>query len=442
MQPISKKKKFKVCLEYHLGNCKGPCVGFQDITNYENGLKQIRHILKGNFNEIIQEYKKQQKDFVDEMEFEKAEMVQQKINNLKNYQAKSIVVNPTLGDMDVFAMSTFEENVVISYLSVRNGTISNSKTLAFKEKIDDSREDILSQAVIYFQNLFNSEVKEIILPIPLAFGLDHFTITIPKAGEKKKLLELAERNANYFIEEMRRKDMLHLQDRNESKEGLLEAVQSALSLKEIPNHIECFDNSNFQGGYPVSAMVCFKNGIPSKSDYRHFNVKTVEGINDFATMKEAVLRRYKRLKEEDSPFPQLVIIDGGKGQLGSALEAIRELNLSGKMTFIGLAKNEEEIFYAGDQQSLKLGYDSEVLKFIRGIRDEVHRFGIGFHRAQRSKGTFVNELEKIIGIGPKTANDLLTHFRSVKNIKQAVLADLAGVIGMSKAKLVEAFYKK
>jgi excinuclease ABC subunit C len=215
-----------------------------------------------------------------------------------------------------------------------------------------------------------------------------------------------------------------------------------LSLKEIPNHIECFDNSNFQGGYPVSAMVCFKNGIPSKSDYRHFNVKTVEGINDFATMKEAVLRRYKRLKEEDSPFPQLVIIDGGKGQLGSALEAIRELNLSGKMTLIGLAKNEEEIFYAGDQQSLKLGYDSEVLKFIRGIRDEVHRFGIGFHRAQRSKGTFVNELEKITGIGPKTANDLLTHFRSVKKIKQASIADLAEVVGMSKAKIIEAHYKK
>ena len=436
------KKKFKVCLEYHLGNCKGPCVGFQDIADYENGLKQIRHILKGNFSEIIQEYKKQQKDFVDEMEFEKAEMVQQKINNLKNYQAKSIVVNPKLGDMDVFGMSTFDENVVISYLSVRNGTISNSKTLSFKEKIDDSREDILSQAVVHFQNLFNSEVKEIILPIPLVFGLDHFTITIPKVGEKKKLLELAETNANYFIEEMRKKDMLHLQDKNQSKEPLLEAVQAALSLKEIPNHIECFDNSNFQGGYPVSAMVCFKNGMPSKSDYRHFNVKTVEGINDFATMKEAVLRRYKRLKEEDSPFPQLVIIDGGKGQLGSALEAIRELNLSGKMTLIGLAKNEEEIFYAGDQQSLKLGYDSEVLRFIRGIRDEVHRFGIGFHRSQRSKGTFVNELEKITGIGPKTAKDLLTHFRSVKNIKQAALEDLATLIGMSKAKLIEAYYKK
>jgi excinuclease ABC subunit C len=436
------KKKFKVCLEYHLGNCKGPCVGFQSGEDYESGLKQIRHILKGNFNEIIQEYKKQQKAFIMDMEFEKAEMIQQKINNLKNYQAKSIVVNPKLGDMDVFAMSTFEEDVVISYLSVRNGTISNSKTMSFKEKIEESREDILSQAVAYFQHLFSSDVQEIILPIPLNFGFDHCTITVPKNGEKKKLLELAETNANYFIEEMKKKDMLHLNDKNASKEDLLEAVQTALSLKELPRHIECFDNSNFQGGYPVSAMVCFKNGVPSKSDYRHFNVKTVEGINDFATMKEAVMRRYQRLKNEDAPFPQLVIIDGGKGQLGSALEAIRELNLSGKMTLVGLAKNEEELFFAGDQQSLKLEYDSEVLKFIRGIRDEVHRFGIGFHRSQRSKGTFVNDLENIAGIGPKTANDLLTHFRSVKNIKQASVEKIAEVIGLSKAKLVEAHYKQ
>lgn len=436
------KNKFKVCLEYHLGNCKAPCIGYQSVEDYEDGLNQIRHILKGNFNEIIKAYKNEQKELVEQMEYEKAEQIQQKINNLNNYQAKSIIVNPRLGDLDVFSFAQHEDELVVSYLCVRNGTISNSKTLSFKEKIDDSIEDILSQSIVHFQQLFNSESKEIIVPIPIEFGFENFKLVVPKSGEKKKLLLLAETNAKYYIDQSRKRKMLHLNDKNGSKEKLLKNLQADLSLKEIPVHIECFDNSNFQGGYPVSAMVCFKDGIPSKEDYLRFNVKTVEGINDFATMKEAVLRRYKRLINKHEPFPQLVIIDGGKGQLSAAMEAINELGLSGKMTLVGLAKNQEELFFTGDNESLKLGYDSEVLRFIRGIRDEVHRYGIGFHRSQRSKGTFVTELEDIEGVGPKTAKELLAHFRSVKNIVKASQEEIATLIGSTKAASVKAHFNK
>ncbi len=436
------KNKFKVCLEFHLGNCKAPCVGLQSIDDYKKGLENIRHILKGNFNQIITEYKTKQKEFVTGLAFEKAEQLQQKINNLKDYQAKSIIVSPRLGDIDVFGMSTFEDNIVVSFLAVRNGTITNSKTSSFNTKIEETKEDLLSQSIIHFQTLVGSNAKELILPFPIEFGLDPFKITVPKSGEKKKLLTLAETNANYFIEEMRKKKMLHLNDKTSDKHSLLKKVKEALSLKNTPVHIECFDNSNFQGAYPVSAMVCFKNGMPSKSDYRHFNVQTVHGINDFATMKEAVSRRYKRLKEENTALPQLVIIDGGKGQLSAAAEAIEALDLTGQMTLVGLAKNQEELFFVGDQESLKLGYDSEVLRFIRGIRDEVHNYGVTFHRKQRSKGTFVNELESIHGIGPQTARDLLTHFRSVKKIKEARIQDIEAIVGKTKANLIHTYFEQ
>jgi excinuclease ABC subunit C len=280
------------------------------------------------------------------------------------------------------------------------------------------------------------------VPYSLEFGFANFTITVPKIGEKKKLLDIAKTNADHFIQELKRKKMLHLNEGRSTSNVLLSKLQIALSLKELPNHIECFDNSNFQGGYPVSAMVCFKEGIPSKKDYRHFNVKTVDGINDFATMKEAVSRRYSRLIKEGTSLPQLVIIDGGKGQLAAALEAIRELGLEGRMTFIGLAKNIEELFFAGDQDSLKLPFNSEELLFIRRIRDEVHRFGISFHRNKRSKGTFSHSLEKIDGIGEKTAQLLLTHFRSVANIKKADAAELAKLIGPAKANLIIAYFQQ
>lgn len=434
------KGKFKVCLEYHLGNCKGPCVGLQTQAEYDNGLDQIRHILKGNLSGIINEYKQKQKVFVEELAFEKAEFIQQKINDLKNYQARSIIVSPNLGDLDVFALADYEGDMVVSYLAVRNGTISNSKTASFKLMIDESKEDLLAHVITNFQSIFDSDAKELILPFPIEFGFEGYKIIVPKTGEKKKLLSLAETNANYFIEEKRKRKMLYLNEKNASKEALLRDVQSALSLQETPYHIECFDNSNFQGDYPVSAMVCFKNGVPSKKDYRHFKVQTVQGINDFATMKEGVFRRYERLLNENMPLPQLVIIDGGKGQLSAAMEAIDELGIRGRMTLVGLAKNQEELFFAGDQESLKLGYDSEVLKFIRGIRDAVHDFGVSFHRKLRSKGTFVNELENIDGIGPQTAFELLNHFRSVANIKKATEDELGKIIGPAKARLIRVHY--
>ncbi len=437
-----KKGKYKVCLEYHLGNCKAPCVGLQSPDDYSNGIDQIRHILKGNLSGIIARYRKEQQKHIAGMAYEKAEIIQQKINALRSYRSSSVVVSPRLGDLDVFATAKTDDQLIVSFLAVRNGTIINSGAETFKLKIEEEDGSILSQAIVYFQSLFSSDAKELVIPYGIEFGFEAYRLTVPKSGEKKKLLEIAQTNADYLTNELERKQMLHLADHDMVDNTLLERVKESLSLRETPTHIECFDNSNFQGAYPVSAMVCFKNGLPSKKDYRHFNVKTVQGINDFATMKEAVGRRYKRLVEENAPLPQLVIIDGGKGQLGAAMEAINELGLSGKMTLVGLAKKVEELFFPGDQESLKLEFNSDVLRFIRNIRDEVHRFGIGFHRQKRSKGTFKNELEEISGIGEKTANVLLAHFRSVKNTSKATTEELASVVGAKKATLIFAHFHK
>jgi excinuclease ABC subunit C len=289
--------------------------------------------------------------------------------------------------------------------------------------------------------MFNSEGTEIIVPLMINFPKPEIIITVPKAGDKKKLLELSEKNVSYFIEELKQKQRLQLQAKNTDAE-ILEQLQSDLQLQQLPVHIECFDNSNFQGSYPVSAMVCFRNAKPSKKDYRHFNIKTVEGINDFATMKEAVYRRYKRVIMENTSVPQLIIIDGGKGQLSAAVEALSDLNVVGMTTIIGLAKNEEEIFFAGDKESLKLPYDSESLKLIRRIRDEVHRFGINFHRKQRSRGVFKNELEGIEGIGKVTANILLKEFRSVKNIREKSFEELSAMIGTARATIVHEYFRR
>lgn len=436
------KGKYKVCLEYHLGNCKGPCTGLQTINDYQEGIVQIKHILKGNFSGVIEKYKQAQQALIEELAFEKAELVQQKITALKNYQVSSAVVSPKLGDLDVFATARFEQKIIVSYLAIRNGTISNSGNKTYALGLEESDEDLLSQSIIDIQALYNSSATELVVPIPIEFGFENHTITVPKAGEKKKLLDMAKTNADYHALELKKQKLLHLYNNEGAQDQLLQKTQRSLSLPTLPKHIECFDNSNFQGAYPVSAMVCFKNGLPSKSDYRHFNVKTVEGINDFATMKEAVGRRYERLIKENSPLPDLVIIDGGKGQLSAAMDAIEALGLKGKMTLVGLAKNVEEIFFTGDQESLKLDYNGEVLHFIRRIRDEVHRFGVTFHRTKRSKGTFKNELEEIEGIGKKTANDLLTKFRSVANIKKCSLEDLAAVVGNKKASLVMAHFKQ
>jgi excinuclease ABC subunit C len=430
------KKKFKVCLEYHLGNCKAPCIGLQSEAEYSTGIEQVKHILQGNLSGIIDAHKRELKKLVAEMAFEKAGLVQQKIDSLKNYQSTSVIVSPRLGDLDVFATASYQDQVVVSCLLVRKGTIVNSGIQAFTSRMEESTEELLPQAILELLSLYKSDAKELVVSTPIGYGFGSHKITIPKGGEKMKLLSLAQNNANYYVEELRKKTMLQLKQKDEDRHPLLTQLKKDLSLNEVPVHIECFDNSNFQGSYPVAAMVCFKNGMPSKKDYRHFHIKTVTGINDFASMKEAVGRRYARLLAENSPLPQLVIIDGGKGQLGAALEALQELGLDGKMTMVGLAKNVEELFFPGDRESLQLGYQSATLQLIRAIRDEVHRFGIGFHRKLRSKGTFKNELEDIKGIGEQTANQLLQIFRSVNNIKKASEEDLVAAVGKKKTTLL------
>ncbi len=427
------RKKFKVCLEYHLGNCKGPCEGLQTEQDYQAGIIQIKNLLKGNLNPVISHFKDEMKVLAVKMEFEKAEMLKKKIDFLKNYQARSIVASPRLSEMDVFSIVKHEEHAYINYLMIQNGTIVQTKSILAENFLDESEEEILTFSIAQLRNTFNSKAKEIIVPFLITYPENEITVTVPKGGDKKRLLELSEKNAQYFIDEIKNKQRLKLEKQNTDKTGLLKQIQQDLKLPETPFHIECFDNSNFQGSYPVSAMVCFKNGEPSKKDYRHFNVKTVEGINDFATMKEAVYRRYKRVIEESLSWPDLVIIDGGKGQLSAAADALNELHASSKTTLIGLAKNEEEIFFTGDQESIKLPFNSNSLKLIRRIRDEVHRFGITHHRKRRAKGVFKNELEEIKGIGKETANRLLKEFKSVKNIKEKDISEISKIIGRAKA---------
>ena len=431
------KKKFKVCLEYHLGNCKGPCEDLQSAPDYEDGLLQLRNILKGNLSPVIQHFKGEMQEKVQQLQFEKAGLLKKKLEHLLQYKATSTIVNERTGTVDVFSILEENDTAYVNYLAVNNGTIVQTKTITLKKQLDETPEEVLSFAIAQLRETFNSEANEIIIPFAIDYPQPDIIITIPKAGDKKKLLELSEKNVNYFKEELKRKKILLLEDKTAIEvNAVLVQLQKDLQLKELPLNIECFDNSNFQGSYPVSAMVSFKNGQPSKNDYRRFNVKTVVGINDFATMSEVVYRRYKRLQEEDKPFPQLIIIDGGKGQLSAAMESIKKLGLIGKATLVGLAKNEEELFFTGDTESLKLPWDSESLKLIRRIRDEVHRFGITFHRNQRSKGSFKNELEHVDGIGKGTIDMLLKKFKSVKNIKEKNAEELAEVIGTSKAKII------
>jgi len=437
-----KKGKFKVCLEYHLGNCKGPCEGFQTDNDYTENLSQLKNLLRGNLAPVIRHFKEEMRSHATDLAFEKAELIKKRIEFLENYQSRSVVANIKAGDIDVFSILKEKDIAYVNYLMVRNGAIIQTHTTRVETHLDETPEEILSFSVARLRTTFNSDTIEIVSPFPIEYLGNQITVTVPKGGERKKLLELSEKNVQHYIEELRNKERLRLNIKSPDKLKLLEQLQLDLQLQELPVHIECFDNSNFQGSYPVSAMVCFKNGEPSKKDYRHFNVKTVEGINDFATMKEAVYRRYRRLKEEGQPFPQLVIIDGGKGQLSAAMEAIRELGVDGNSTLVGLAKNEEEIFFSGDQQSLKLPYNSNSLHFIRRIRDEVHRFGITFHRQKRSKGTFKNELEDIPGIGKTTADQLLMQFRSVNRVKEQSPEDLEKIIGKAKAKIVAAYYQK
>jgi len=436
------RKKFKVCLEYHLGNCKGPCEGLQTAEDYMEGIVQLKNLLKGNLSPVIRHFKSEMKHYAARLEFEKAEMIRKKIDWLENYQSKSVIVNPRLSDIDVFTMIKEDNKAWVNYLMVQNGTIVQTKTIEVETHLGEPAEEILSYSISHLRTRFESTAHEIIVPFPIKYPDQHISITVPKAGDKKKLVDLSLKNVKFFIEELKKRKALNIGAEKTSANEVLAVLQHDLKLPSLPYHIECFDNSNFQGAYPVSAMVCFKNGEPSKADYRHFNIKTVKGINDFASMKEAVFRRYRRVLDEALDLPSLIIIDGGKGQLSAAMEALKELNVAGKTTVIGLAKNEEEIFFANDSQPLRLPMDSPALKLLRRIRDEVHRFGITFHRSQRSRGTFKNELEVIKGIGEKTARLLLKEFKSVKNIRQQKKETLDKLIGKKKAEILWAYFSK
>jgi excinuclease ABC subunit C len=436
------KKKFKVCLEYHLGNCKGPCEAYQSQEDYMEKIAQLKNLLKGNLSPVIRHFKDEMKTYSQNLQFEKAALIKKKIDFLENYQSRSVVANVRAGDVDVFSIKKEKDVTYVNYLMIRNGTIIQTQTHRVESHLDETIEEILAFTTGQLRTTFNSDAPEIVVPFQIEYPDPAVKVTVPGGGDKKKLLELSEKNVEHFIEELHRQERLRLNIKRTDQYHLLQQLQKDLQLPELPVHIECFDNSNFQGSFPVSAMVCFVNAEPHKTHYRHFNVKTVEGINDFATMKEVVYRRYKRMREENSEFPQLVIIDGGKGQLSAAIEAITELGEEGSTTLVGLAKNEEEIFFSGDKESLRLDMNSATLKLIRRIRDEVHRFGISFHRKQRSRGTFKNELEEIPGIGKTTAEILLKEFRSVKNIREKSVEELAKLIGAARALLVHNHFNK
>ena len=433
------QKKYKVCLEYHLGNCKGPCEGLQAAAAYQEELEKVRDLLSGNLGPVIRSMETEMKKLASELAFEKAAQQKKKVEFLRQYQARSVVANAKTATLDIFSISQGEQ-VYVNYLMVRNGAINQTHTVELQPKLNESPQEILAFAISQLREQFGSKAPEIVTPFLIDYPDPTIKITVPKSGDKKKLLDLSQKNAAYFISDIKRKQRLQLTQKMEDTEKLLSDLQQDLQLSSLPVHIECFDNSNFQGSFPVSAVVCFKDGQPSKKDYRKFNIKTVLGINDFASMKEAVGRHYKRMQEEEQRFPQLVIIDGGKGQLSAAQEAITELGLQGRMTLVGLAKNEEELFFAGDSESLKLPYNGPSLLFIRRIRDEVHRYGLTFHRQQRSKGTFKNELQEIPGVGAQTATLLLKHFRSSKNIAAASTQELINVVGIAKAKKIEAYF--
>jgi excinuclease ABC subunit C len=431
--------KYKVCLEYHLGNCKGPCEGLQTPQQYEQDLQQASHILKGELAPVIRHLEEQMKEFAATLAYEQAAQLKKKIDYLRQYRSRSVIANARTPDLDIFSIS-HDKKAFVNYLMLRNGAIVQSHTIEAELKLNESPEEVLAFAAAQLRDRFESKVTEIVVPVTIDYPDSEVTVTVPRSGDRKKLLELSQKNAAYFIAEQRKRERLQLDKKIVDTEKLLLDLQQDLQLSSLPVHIECFDNSNFQGSYPVSAMVCFKNAAPSKKDYRKFNIETVQGINDFASMKEAVYRRYKRQKEEQHPLPQLVIIDGGKGQLSAAMEAITELGLQGTMTLVGLAKNQEELFFTGDSEPLRLPYQSNSLLLIRRIRDEVHRFGVNFHRKQRSKGAFKNQLQEVPGIGAQTATELLQHFRSVNNMLKASSEELAAVVGKVKANKIKAYF--
>jgi len=433
-----KAGKFKVCLEYQIGNCKGPCEAFQSEESYTTSIEQVRKILKGNVSEVIQYLKKEMQEAAAELLFETAAKAKKKLDILVHYQGRSTVVTQVKHDVDVFNIAETGKSAFINYLKVNHGFIIQTQTLEYKRRLNETPQKLLETAIAEMRNRYNSKAEEIIVPFDLDIEDETIKFTQPKGGDKKKLLALSLKNAIYY-----KNDKISQTEKLNPDlkiERVMKQMQKDLRLTELPHHIECFDNSNFQGAYPVSAMVCFRNGKPSKKEYRHFNIKTVEGPDDFASMKEAVTRRYKRLVEENQPLPQLLIVDGGKGQLSSTVQALKEINLYGKIPVIGIAKRLEEIYYPDDSLPLYIDKKSETLRIIQHMRDEAHRFGITHHRNRRDKGTLVSELTSIKGIGTESAKQLLSQFKSVKRIKEASPESIAAIVGEARAKLVKAYF--
>ena len=430
--------KFKVCLEYHIGNCKGPCEGYESPENYQKKVDAIREILKGNFKESMKDFKKVMTDLAHDMHFEEAQKIKEKIEVLENYQSRSTIVNPKITNIDVFSIVSDESAAFVNFLQISHGSIIRSYTMEIKKKLDETDEELLELAIIELRERFQLLSKEIIVPFEVEVG-ENIRVTVPQLGDKKQILDLSIRNAKFYrIEQLKQ---LQIVDPDRHANRIMAQMQKDLRLPVEPRHIECFDNSNIQGTNPVAACVVFKDGKPSKKDYRHFNIKTVEGPDDFASMTEVVYRRYKRLLDENEPLPQLIIIDGGKGQLSSALKSIDELGLRGKIAIIGIAKRLEELFYPGDSIPLYLDKKSETLKVIQQLRNEAHRFGITHHRDKRSKAALNSSIESIPGIGEKTMLSLIQHFKSVKRLKLATEKEISEVIGLSKAKKITDFYK-
>ncbi|WP_029033910.1 excinuclease ABC subunit UvrC [Salinimicrobium terrae] len=432
-----KNGKYKVCLEYHLGNCMGPCEAYESEAEYQKKIEAIRQIVKGNFKESLQQFRQQMKDHAEKMEFEAAQKIKIKIDILENYQAKSTVVNPKINNVDVYSIVSDEGYGYVNFLQLSHGAIIRSHTIEMKKKLSESDKELLELGITEIRQRFNSQTREIYVPFKVDVG-EELKVTIPKLGDKKQIVDLSTRNAKYFRQE--RFKQMKIVDPDRHVNRIMAQMKQDLRLNEEPRHIECFDNSNIQGSNPVAACVVFKDGKPSKKDYRKFNIKTVEGPNDFASMEEVVFRRYRRLLEEGEPLPQLIIVDGGKGQLSSGVKALETLGLRGKIAIIGIAKRLEEIFYPGDSIPLYLDKKTESLKIIQQLRNEAHRFGITFHRQKRSSVALNTELEEIPGIGEKTVVELLKNFRSLKRVKEASLDSLSSVVGKSKATLVHQYY--
>jgi excinuclease ABC subunit C len=428
------KGKFKICLEYHIGNCKAPCVGKQSEEEYDEAIAHVRSIIKGDVAEIIKALKTKMFDFAEQTEFEKAQIIKEKIDILENYKSKSTIVNPKISNVDVVSVVDEQELAWVNWLRIVNGAIVQAHTVEVKKKLEETKEEVLTLTLADFRQRFGGKTNEIIVPFHPGIAMENITFTIPRRGDKKQLLDLSLRNAMFYrMERNRRRELV---DPERHSRRIMDTMKKDLRLDVTPNVIECFDNSNFQGDYPVAAMVQFVKGKPNKKEYRHFNIKTVEGPDDFASMEEIIYRRYSRLLQEKKPLPQLIVIDGGKGQLSAAVKSLNKLGLSGKMGIIGIAKKLEELYYPNDPVPLYLDKTSETLKVIQQLRDEAHRFGITHHRKKRDKGTLKSELTAIEGVGFATAQKLLRKFKSVKKIKTSSEQVLAEVIGKSKAAVV------